>query len=173
MKGLRWLYRGRTNACWEESVKQFIQLPPVQFEKLKAVVYICSNIQRKRAITESSRRKKKFTSYLPNCNLWLLEDCTAGAAEVDVDETARVDIDTFNVHEPFWILQCNRTKNFNWDYFLYCCTWMSTRNAVHSWVDPHTIDSLFFVFSSHIRCKWKSSQVNFYLNSHRIIKNTN
>ena len=60
MKGLRWLYRGRTNACWEESVKQFIQLPPVQFEKLKAVVYICSNIQRKRAITESSRRKKSL-----------------------------------------------------------------------------------------------------------------
>ena len=28
-----------------------------------------------------------------------------------------------------------------------------TRTAVHSWADPHTIDSLFFVFPSNICCK--------------------
>ena len=30
---------------------------------------------------------------------------------------------------------------------------MKTWNAAHCWFDPHTIDSLFFVFPSHIWCK--------------------
>ena len=49
-------------------------------------------------------------------------------------------IGTFNVHEVFWMRQCNCTKNdeatffiLNIDCFLcktgYCCTWMKTRNA--------------------------------------------
>ena len=45
----------------------------------------------------------------------------------------------------------------NLDYLLceigYCCTLRKTRNAAHRWVDPHTIDSLFFVFPSDIWCK--------------------
>ena len=35
----------------------------------------------------------------------------------------------------------------------YCCTLIKTRNAAHSRVDPHTIDSLFFVFPTDIWCK--------------------
>ena len=35
----------------------------------------------------------------------------------------------------------------------YCCTLMKTRTVAHSWFDPYTIDSLFFVFPSHIWCK--------------------
>ena len=37
----------------------------------------------------------------------------------------------------------------------YRCTLMKTRTAAHSWswVDPHTRDSLFFVFPSDICCK--------------------
>ena len=52
---------------------------------------------------------------------------------------------TFNVHELFWMLQCNRTKNllFQSQLFLckieYCCTWMKIRNAGHSWVEPHAV----------------------------------
>ena len=40
----------------------------------------------------------------------------------------------------------------NLDYFLseigYYCTFMKSRTAAHSWVDPHTIDSLFVLFPS-------------------------
>ena len=39
----------------------------------------------------------------------------------------------------------------NW--VLLWCTLMKTRNAAHGWVDPHTIDSLFFVFPSDMWCK--------------------
>ena len=35
----------------------------------------------------------------------------------------------------------------------YRCTLMKTRTDVHSLVDPHTIDLLFFVFPSNICCK--------------------
>ena len=35
----------------------------------------------------------------------------------------------------------------------YCCTLMKTRTAAHSWFDPHTIHSLFFVFPSDVWCK--------------------
>ena len=35
----------------------------------------------------------------------------------------------------------------------YCCTLMKTRTAAHSWFDPHTRHSLFFVFPSDVWCK--------------------
>ena len=35
----------------------------------------------------------------------------------------------------------------------YCCTLMKTRTAAHSWFDPPTIHSLFFVFPSDVWCK--------------------
>ena len=35
----------------------------------------------------------------------------------------------------------------------YCCSLMKTRTATHSWVTPHTIDSVFCVFLSDICCK--------------------
>jgi len=57
-----------------------------------------------------------------------------------------INIGTFNMHELFWIL--------NLDYFL--CEigeWMKMQNAVHSWVDPNSLDSLFFVFPADIWCK--------------------
>ena len=38
----------------------------------------------------------------------------------------------------------------------YCCTLMETRTSAHSWVDPHTIDSLFFVFPCKINKSLKS-----------------
>ena len=35
----------------------------------------------------------------------------------------------------------------------YCCTLMKTWTAAPCWFDPHTIDSLFFVFPSRMWCK--------------------
>ena len=71
MKGLRWLYRGRTNACWEESVKQFIQLPPVQFEKLKALVYIVQTLN----VNEQLRQVPEGKKSLPRLFQTAIFDC--------------------------------------------------------------------------------------------------
>ena len=57
-----------------------------------------------------------------------------------------INIGMFNVRELFWIL--------NLDYFLRKIgEWMETQNAVHSCVDPNSLDSLFFVFPADLWCK--------------------
>ena len=62
---------------------------------------------------------------------------------------------TFNVHELFWMLQCHRIDIYCFNPRLRQFFFPKLGIAVHLWkreplrtaeADPHTIDSLFFVF---------------------------
>ena len=76
-----------------------------------------------------------------------------------------INIGTFNMHELFWILQCNHTKNNESTIFHPKCSYRQVFYAklgiaVHEWiwemlsrVDPHAIYSRPSVFPRYIWCK--------------------